>query len=77
MVKVLIRAVLAAFLVAIVYSCSLPAKYLVKERPYELDVDRMLKESKFKIKPNVLIERARQVVKNKINTFRSWRVCLV
>lgn len=67
MMKMLISFILAAFLVAIVYSCSLPTKYLVRERPYELDVDRMLKESSFKIKPNVLIERAKQVVKNKIN----------
>lgn len=50
-----------------VHTCSLPAKCLVPGRTFELDVDKMLKKSAFKIKPHALIERAKQVLRNKIN----------
>lgn len=59
--------ILVALFATFVYHCSLPAKIVVSDRPYELDVDKMLKQSTFKIKPHVLIERAKQVVKNSIN----------
>ncbi len=60
-------ALFAVIIAAVVYPSSLPVKCLVPGRPFELDVDKMLKKSTFKIKPHALIERAKRVLQNKIN----------